>query len=164
MKILNLNFRNILGATAIASMLFFSATTFTSCGKQGCTDPEANNYDVDADDDDGSCTFDRTAFIGTYNVSESCSSGNYTYSMTISESSQNKVTITLTNLGNFQSNVLSGTVSGTTLTIPSQTLTIQGNAVAFNGQGTLSGNTLTVIYTATYNGTPDNCTATCIKQ
>ncbi len=164
MNILKMNFRNILGATAVASMLFLGATTFTSCGKQGCTDPEANNYDVDATDDDGSCTFDRTAFIGTYNVSESCTSGNYTYSMTVAEASANKVTVTLTNLGDFQSTVLNATVSGTSLTIPSQSVTVNGTTIQISGQGTLNNTTLTIIYTATYNGTSDNCTATCLKQ
>lgn len=158
------NFRKFLGATAIASMLFIGASTFTSCGKQGCTDSEANNYNADATDDDGSCTFDRTKFIGTYTVNESCSSGNYNYSMSIAEASANKMTVTITNLGNFQSNVLNATVSGDAITIPAQTLTIQGNAVAFSGQGTISGSTLTVIYVASVGGTPDNCTATCIKQ
>jgi hypothetical protein len=161
---MTLNFRNILSAATVASMLFLGAATFTSCGKEGCTDAEANNYDVDATDDDGSCTFDRTKFVGTYTVNESCSSGNYNYSMTIAEASSNQVTVTLTNLGNFQNTVLSGTVSGDALTIASQTVTIDGTAVGFSGQGTISGSTLTIIYVASVGGTPDNCTATCIKQ
>lgn len=161
---MTLNFRNILNAATVASMLFLGAATFTSCGKEGCTDAEANNYDVDATDDDGSCIFDHTKFVGTYTVNESCSSGNYNYSMTIAEASSNQVTITLTNLGNFQNTVLSGTVSGDALTIASQTVTIDGTAVGFSGQGTISGGTLTIIYVASVGGTPDNCTATCIKQ
>ncbi|MFX3625839.1 MAG: hypothetical protein ACN6I4_00630 [bacterium] len=32
-------------------------TTFTSCKKGGCTDPNANNYSGDADKDDGTCTY-----------------------------------------------------------------------------------------------------------
>lgn len=34
-----------------------SATTLTSCKEEGCTDPNANNYSMDADKDDGTCTY-----------------------------------------------------------------------------------------------------------
>ncbi len=33
-------------------------TTLTSCKKEGCTDATANNFDAEANEDDGSCTFD----------------------------------------------------------------------------------------------------------
>ncbi len=42
---------------------------FSSCSDKGCTDPLAQNYDVDASKDDGSCTygdFDRLAFNSNY--------------------------------------------------------------------------------------------------
>jgi len=164
MKISQINFKNILGATAAASMLLMGAATFTSCGKQGCTDTEANNFDADATEDDGNCTYDRDAFIGTYAVTESCASGNYSYSLTISEASQNKVTVILTNLGDFQSTTLSASVNGGSLTINSQTVDVSGTSVTFSGQGALNGSTLTINYGATVNGTTDNCTATCLKQ
>lgn len=32
--------------------------SFTGCKKEGCNDPDATNYDVDADKDDGSCIFE----------------------------------------------------------------------------------------------------------
>ena len=43
----------------LAAMIFglIGATTLTSCKKEGCTDPNANNYSVDADKDDGTCTY-----------------------------------------------------------------------------------------------------------
>lgn len=32
----------------------------TACKKKGCTDPTANNYNADAEKDDGTCTYDNT--------------------------------------------------------------------------------------------------------
>lgn len=39
-------------------LLSLVAISTTGCKKEGCTDPAANNFDVDAKDDDGSCTYD----------------------------------------------------------------------------------------------------------
>ena len=43
----------------LATMLFglIGSTTLTSCKVEGCNDPAANNYDADAEKDDGSCTY-----------------------------------------------------------------------------------------------------------
>lgn len=41
----------------LIAMLAVGATVFTSCKKDGCTDPAATNYDPDAKDDDGSCVY-----------------------------------------------------------------------------------------------------------
>ncbi|MFK7787286.1 MAG: hypothetical protein AB8B56_19340 [Crocinitomicaceae bacterium] len=46
----------------------------TSCKKQGCTDPTANNYDYSAEQNDGSCVYDSTASTPTPPGNE-CTSG-----------------------------------------------------------------------------------------
>lgn len=45
----------LLFTAALGTALTFGVT---SCKKnEGCTDPDANNYNVDAEDDDGTCTY-----------------------------------------------------------------------------------------------------------
>ncbi|TXC78817.1 hypothetical protein [Luteibaculum oceani] len=43
---------------ALRVLLFvFIAAAFTQCKKEGCTDPNANNYNTEAKKSDGSCTY-----------------------------------------------------------------------------------------------------------
>ena len=37
--------------------LFLLCSVFFSCKKEGCTDVKATNYDVNANQDDGSCKY-----------------------------------------------------------------------------------------------------------
>lgn len=50
--------KNIFSILTIA--LFLMGVVFTSCSKkEGCTDPVANNFNVEAETDDGSCAYDN---------------------------------------------------------------------------------------------------------
>lgn len=102
-------------------------------------------------------TLDREKFLGTYDVNENCASGNYSYSINITESSVNTSDVIVNNVGDFGYNY-TGTVSGNNLTING---TQQG--LTINGTGTINGNALTIIYSAS-GSFNDNCTATAIKR
>ena len=58
----------------LMSMLGLSTIVFLdSCKKvEGCTDVEAENYNADADVSDGTCTYARDKFIGTFAGQLSC--------------------------------------------------------------------------------------------
>lgn len=168
MKISQINFKNVMGATAAAAMLFMGATTFTSCGKKGCTDAEATNYDADATEDDASCAFLRDQYLGTYNMTDNCTSvtsGPFTYVMTIEEGSGSKLKINLVRLSDYTSLSCEATVTTSGFTITNYTYTSGGSTFVFNGAGTLNGSSLTIGYTILIDGTTtDTCSGSGIKQ
>jgi len=60
-------FKKLLSLTAIFVLCF----AFTSCKKEeGCTDKNATNYSVDAEEDDGTCTF-KGSVVFWYNQNSS---------------------------------------------------------------------------------------------
>lgn len=44
-------------------LISFFAVAAVSCGKEGCKDPSATNYDPDAKKDDGSCVYPQAQLI-----------------------------------------------------------------------------------------------------
>lgn len=117
-------------------------SSVTSCSKEGCTDSMANNYSSKAKKDDGSCTFDRDAVIGSYlvngtvncDLSGSDSFSNEIITITASSTAKNKVVLNLDGM------ILTLTVNGTSLTIDNQSI----SGFNYSGSGQLNGNTITL--------------------
>lgn len=129
--------------------------SYTSCKQEGCTDATATNFDDKADTDDGSCTYDRDALIGTYSVSGNISCG-VTGSTTVTGSSftigkstvsTNKIIITFSGVS------LTCTVSGSGFTIDNQTV----SGFAYTGNGNVSGNALNVTINEFDASIPETC-------
>ena len=109
-------------------------------------------------------TPDRDKFLATYAVVEPCSSGNYTYSSSITTSSTSESEVLISNFGDFGESVR-GTVSGSNLTIATQTLNSGGTAVTINGgSGAINGNILTINYAYSVATDSENCSMNCTKQ
>ncbi len=105
----------------------------------------------------------RAKFLSAYNVTEACPSGNYNYQITITTSSSGVDRVIINNFGGYNVSV-SGSVSGSSLTIPNQQINVQGTAATFSGSGQLSGNILTISYTISSGSSSETCTKTCTKQ
>lgn len=133
-------------------------TTSTSCATEGCTDPNAENFDPDADNDDGTCVLAREKFLGSYSATETCTNQTDNYTLTISESANSDAAIVIGNIYNQGASII-GTVTGDTFTF-NQT----ENTINYSGTGTISGNTLTINFTASLSIYEDVCSASCIKQ
>ena len=156
---------HVLGAALIG------LASFTSC-TDPCKDVTCQNggtcVEGDCECADGytgtNCeTEERAQFIGTYSVSESCTSGNYTYNVTVSNSSTGATAIIIGNFGDYSTNV-NATVDGDNITIPNQTNQVGGFPLTFSGTGQISGTILTISYTVSDGTNTDTCTKTCTKQ
>lgn len=97
----------------------------------------------------------QTLPLGTYNVTESCTSGNFAYSIAITAGSGGNQ-ILISNFGDYTVTVV-GTVSGTSITIPNQTV----GGGTFSGSGTINGSVVIINYTVTAGSSSDSCTMTC---
>jgi hypothetical protein len=92
----------------LATMLIglIGATTLKSCTIEGCTDPAANNYNADAEMDDGSCTYPIISFDaagGSGDVSGEGGSATSTFDWTNSlVAADFHMEITAANGGSFQ--------------------------------------------------------------
>ncbi|MEZ4983237.1 MAG: hypothetical protein R2769_16945 [Saprospiraceae bacterium] len=137
------------------------------CGSNStCVDGDCicdAGYEKNAQD---SCVLERAKFVGTYTVSDDCSSsGTATYIVTaIAGASDNMVAIS--NFWNVFNNPVVATVDGDALTIANQDPDSDGFTV--EGSGTYSNGTITMSYTITDTTvTPndvDNCNSTWVKN
>ncbi len=139
-----------------------------SCIVNGCMNSDALNYNPDATIDDGSCECNRDIFYGTYNVNSICGGVFHNgldttdYIMMIYEDSSNGCKVKVYNYLN-SNTTISRLVSGNNILVPTQTYDWSYDA----GSMTLSGDTLN-IYTYNYDymwgGVKDSCRSVGIKQ
>lgn len=129
----------------LPSVLF----TLPACKKEGCIDPEALNYDIEANSDDGSCTYQAQKFIGTYNVTGTKIDQFFddttltSYQIIITHDWGNNIFIS--NLGG-TGYTFNASIRNSQLNIPLQT---QNFAESWSGNGLASGNTITMKYNET---------------
>jgi hypothetical protein len=142
----------------VALMMGLVSISYTSCKTDGCTDATATNYDDKADNDDGSCTFERDALIGSYGVSGTVNCGvtgtgavtGVTFVIAESTVATNKIIITFNGIS------LTCTVSGSGFTIDNQTV----SGFAYTGNGNVAGNALNVTINEFDASIPETCVFT----
>lgn len=98
------------------------------------------------------------AFLGSYNVTQSCNSGNSNYPISVLDGGTNSLLLfNFTSLGlTLNANI----IGGDSIVIPLQTYINYQIA----GTGNLNGSVLTINYTLNDGFATDNCTVTAIKQ
>lgn len=160
----------------VLSLLAVGAMGLYSCVDDPCKDVDCVNgtcdgvtgacicddgYETDAD---GICnTLVVTKFLGQWNTTEDCSqSAPFSYNITITAGTAVN-TIRISNFWGLFVNSVNATVSGNTVTIPSQEPDSDGYTVS--GTGTISGTTLTLTYTVVDPANvADVCTGTVFSK
>lgn len=100
-----------------------------------------------------------STFIGSYSVSQSCSSSPTTsFSITITAGTISDQVI-VTNFGNDGNDVI-GIANGNNLSVPSQTV----NGFTYTGTGFLDGSVLQISYNVSFTGGGESCNMTGILQ
>lgn len=109
-----------------------------SCKKPGCIDSTAENFNEKAKTDDGTCTYQRDAFLGTYVAGdESCDGFTDEYTLSILEGpSTNQVIIN--NLYDFGAKII-GTVANHKVTFSEA---VEG--IHYSGTAFMLGNEITI--------------------
>ena len=158
---------------SLASVFVF-AILWTSCDTDPCKDVVCGDEGVCNEgicvcnlgyekDSAGLCnTMWSTKFVGTYNISDSCSNPPQTYLYQSTATQVDAQTINVSNFGGFQNAINVEVTSSFDLSI--NNVTDAGNRV-INGTGFINGTDITLNYVVTFtDGTMDTCTAMYTRQ
>jgi hypothetical protein len=154
---------------SLLSGLFAGFLLLTACSSDKCKDVNCQNGGTC---DNGTCNCSngyegtdcsvRTIqkFIGSWAAGDVCTSGSYSYSISISASNTSVTGIVINNFGNFGVDKnINANVDGINFIVPQQVV----SGITFSGMGTISvdGRTVTVTYDAMKDTTlNDHCTST----
>jgi hypothetical protein len=128
------------------------ALTFVSCNKKpGCTDPNSENYDDQAEVDDESCISQRKKYVGIYNSYETCGGTPVeNFYCDVREANDNLTDILIYNLANLFELPVRATISQSTFVIEKQYPDQTGRSV--EGNGSIAGNTMFIQYKINFQG------------
>lgn len=124
---------NLLSKILPAMLVIFSMVFFTDCKKpvEGCTDVNAENYNTEAEDDNGSCVYARDKFLGDFIGNMSCSAiipDANDFTMVIRESLNGPNDVEIEFIGTATPMpILLGTAQGNTITVPQDTYEVALN-------------------------------------
>jgi len=128
-------------------------TVMFSCqDREGCTDPASDNFNINAEVDNGSCIPMTEKFLGLFEVAEDCEFDSYDYPMSIYASYIDPYEIIITNFGDLSIDVIAY-VDGRFLSIPDQFIQSQGDEIAIlEGEGEILNGVLSIRYLYGQNG------------
>jgi len=157
---------------------FLIATTIIlgeSCKKdkvKGCMNSEASNYDLNAEEDNGTCTFERDKFLGnwsgllanTNNPGIPDTTYDFPFSIAISPTSTNGVIINDFPVSGAPSSAAVNSTNKFSLVISKQNLTSGLDSFGISGTGQISDDQIVFILIKETPGILDTISVTAQKQ
>lgn len=149
--------KSVIYSIGILSIITSSLFLVSSCGKKGCTNEFAENFEEKAKKDDGSCILERDKFLGTYSVNRTCAyDTDSTFIMNVTVG-PNDNEVLISNFCAWGVTILA-TVDGTKITFKDTK-----DEIVWEGEGYIVGNEMTIDVTvceAYYYpcSDPDQCT------
>ncbi len=109
---------------------------------------------------------DREKFLGSYAAARDCDvSVNASYNLTIEISAVSETKVLIKNMTNQGvADILTGDISGSSITFAEQTLSVGGGVtyILKSGTGTINGNTLTINYSYAYEASGVTIEESCV--
>lgn len=132
--------------------ILFTFTLSNCVDREGCTDPASDNFDINAEIDNGTCIPMVEKFLGLYEVEEVCEDGDYSYFMSAYASFDNPFEIIITNYGDLGIDVV-GVVDRNFIFIPDQYFIIGPDDIGIlAGEGEILNGILSIRYIYDQNG------------
>lgn len=136
----------------IIGFLLVACCLLNCVDREGCTDPASDNFNINAEVDNGTCIPMTAKFLGLYDVEEECEFGSYVYPMSIYASFRDPFEIIITNFGDLSIDVYA-IVDRNYITIPDQIIIQDGNEIAIlEGTGDIIDGSLIIDYLYGQNG------------
>ena len=138
--------------TFLPTLLIIFVLCLSNCSREGCTDPASDNFDANAEVDNGTCIPMVEKFLGLYSVEEVCETGIYSYPMSAYASFDDPFEIIITNYGDLGIDVI-GVVDFNFIYIPDQFFRLgQDNIAILSGEGEILNGVLSIRYLYEQNG------------
>jgi len=136
----------------IIGFVLLTITLFSCVDREGCTDPASDNFNINAEIDDGTCIPMTAKFLGLYDVEEDCEFDSYIYPMSIYASFRDPFEIIITNFGDLTIDV-AAIVDRNYIIIPDQIIRSGNDEIAIlEGEGEIIDGILTIRYLYGQNG------------
>ncbi len=151
--------------SVLCSFLIISLFVLSACKKdttKGCTNPDAINYSTQADEDNGTCEFERDKFLGIWNGQKDCIFNplDSTASIEIGPSTDNVARMIINDFPDvgLSATAIVNSSETSEFIIDVQQITNDLDIYSISGKGIVYQNTLVINYYKTYDSSSiDTC-------
>jgi hypothetical protein len=146
----------ILTAATILTVFSFGMSSCRQDKVKGCTDVDATNYSPDAEENNGTCEYQRDKFLGSWDGTKNCVQNplDSITAITIGPKSDDIRGIVLNNFPDdgLTATAVVSTSAADRFVIPSQTIVNALDEYSLSGEGIVYQNTMVINFLRIYDG------------